>query len=80
MTTEHSHNYPENFKAHVVGKVEPRIGAGQLETIPENLDVDVATAIASFVLSWESEGQPVIVSLSKPEFEYHVDHGNILVK
>ena len=80
MTTQHSHTYPEHFSARVAGPVQHRIGDGQLETIPSNLDVDVATAIASFVLSWTSEGQPVTVTLSKPDFEYHVDNGNILVK
>ncbi len=80
MTTQHSHAYPEHFSAHVAGPVQHRIGDGQLETIPANLDVAVATAIASFVLSWTSEGQPVTVTLSKPDFEYHVDNGNIVVK
>ena len=80
MTTQHSHTYPENFNARVTGPVQHRIGDGQLETIPANLDVAVATAIASFVLSWTSEGQPITVTLSKPDFEYHVDNGNILVK
>ena len=77
MTTEHQ--YPENFQARVVGEVQLRIGDGQLETIPFPLDVQVGTAIASFVLSWTSEGQPVTITLSKPEFEYHVDNGNIVV-
>ena len=79
MTTEHTHTYPENFKARVVGEVQHRIGDGQLETIPAPLDVEVGTAIASFVLSWTSEGQPITVTLSKPDFEYHVDNGNIVV-
>ncbi|MEG0920887.1 MAG: hypothetical protein RSG22_05690 [Comamonas sp.] len=80
MTTQHPHTYPEHFSAHVVGPVQHRIGDGQLEAIPSNLDVAVATAIASFVLSWHSEGQPVTVTLSKPDFEYHVDNGNIILK
>ena len=78
MTTEHQ--YPENFQARVVGEVQHRIGDGQLETLPTNQDVEVATAIASFVLSWMSEGQPVTVTLSKPDFEYHIENGNIVVQ
>ncbi len=80
MTTQHSHVYPENFKARIVGTVQHRIGDGQLETIPQDLNVDVSTAIASFVLSWMSEGQPVTVTLSKPDFEYHIENGNIVVQ
>lgn len=79
MTTEHTHSYPENFHARVTGAVQHRIGDGQLETIPSPQEVDVATAIASFVLSWKSDGQPITVTLSKPEFEYHVENGNITV-
>jgi GH43 family beta-xylosidase len=44
------------------------------------MEVDVSTAIASFVLSWTIEGQPVTVSLAKPDFDYHVDHRNIVVQ
>ena len=80
MTTQHLHQYPEDFHARVVGAVQHRIGDGQLETIPAPLDVAVATAIAIFLLSWTSEGQPITVTLSKPDFEYHVDQGNIIVK
>ena len=80
MTTQHSPNYPENIKARVVGIVQHRIGDGQLETIPSPMEVDVSTAIASFVLSWTIEGQPVTVSLAKPDFDYHVDHRNIVVQ
>ncbi len=79
MTTEHSHAYPEHFTARVVGPVQHRIGDGQLETIPSNMEVQVATAMASFVVSWTTDGQPVNVTLAKPEFEYHVDNGNIIV-
>ena len=79
MTTDNTHNYPDNFKARVVGEVQHRIGDGQLETLPTNQDVEVATAIASFVLSWVSDDQPVTITLSKPDFEYHVDNGNIVI-
>ena len=79
MTTQHPHAYPENFKARITGAVQHRIGDGQLETLPTNQDVDISTAIASYVVSWMAEGHPITVSLSKPDFEYHVEQGNIVV-
>ncbi|GAB2479186.1 hypothetical protein GCM10027082_32650 [Comamonas humi] len=80
MTTSQQPAYSGEFQARVVGPVQHRIGDGQLEEIPRDLDVQVSTAIASYVLSWEEDGQPVTVSLSTPDFDYHVEQGNILVK
>ena len=80
MTTSNQRAYSGDFQARVVGPVQHRIGDGQLEEIPRDLDVQVSTAIASYVLSWKSDGQPVTVTLSTPDFEYHVEHGNIIVK
>lgn len=79
MTTLNQRAYNGDFLARVVGPVQHRIGDGQLEEIPRDLDVKVSTAIASYVLSWEDDGQPVTVSLSTPDFEYHVERGNIVV-
>lgn len=79
MTVSQQTTPTGEFQARVIGPVQHRIGDGQLEEIPRDLDVQVSTAIASYVLSWEDEGQPVTVTLSKPDFEYHVEQGNIIV-
>lgn len=71
--------FPENFQAHISGHVQHRMGDGPLADIPPGLTVQVGTAIASMVLSWESEGQPVTVTLAKDEFEYYVAQGAIEV-
>ena len=50
---------PEHFQAKIQGKVQHRVGDGALEVIPVGLQVQVDVAIASMVVSWVSEGQPV---------------------
>ena len=71
---------PERFKAHIKGRVQHRVGDGMTETIPENLEVQVDVAIASMVLSWVSEGQPVTVAVARHEFLYYVDEGAICIQ
>ncbi|WP_159917018.1 hypothetical protein [Pantoea sp. 18069] len=68
---------PEHFQARIQGHVQHRVGDGALEDIPVGQTVQVDTAIASMVLSWESEGQPVTVTLAKEEFELYVSNGAI---
>ena len=80
--TEQSETYPntelpEHFKARIDGKVQHRVGDGVLETIPVGQEVQVDVAIASMVLSWTSEGQPVTVTVAREEFLLYVDEGSI---
>lgn len=79
-STEPRTAYPEHFQAVIRGRVQHRVGDGALEDIPVGQKVDVATAIASLVLSWESEGQPVTVTLAKEEFDLYVSQGDIEVQ
>ncbi|MCD2512273.1 hypothetical protein [Comamonas endophytica] len=79
-STEPRTAYPEHFQAVIRGHVQHRVGDGALEDIPVGQKVDVATAIASLVLSWESEGQPVTVTLAKEEFDLYVSQGDIEVQ
>ena len=53
---------PEHFQARILGHVQHRVGDGALEDIPVGQMVEVDTALASLVVSWESEGQPVTVT------------------
>ncbi len=50
-----------------------------LDDIPVGLEVQVDVAIASMVLSWLSEGQPVTVTVARDEFLYYVDEGSIVI-
>ena len=70
---------PEHFKARILGKVQHRVGDGQLEDIPVGQEVLVDVAIASMVVSWVSEGQPVTVTLAREEFLFYVDEGSIAI-
>lgn len=79
-STEPRTNYPEHFQAIIRGRVQHRVGDGALEDIPVGQTVKVDTAIASLVVSWESEGQPVTVTLAKEEFELYVNNGDIEVQ
>ncbi|MET1113478.1 MAG: hypothetical protein ABWY08_00795 [Comamonas sp.] len=79
-STEPRTVFPEHFQAFIRGHVQHRVGDGALEDIPVGQTVEVATAIASLVLSWESEGQPVTVTLAKEEFELYVSQGAIEVQ
>ena len=73
--------FPEHFKAIVEGKVQHRVGDGPLEEMPVGTEVQVDTALASYVLSWNdpSDNQPEIVTLAKREFEHYVDNGDLKV-
>lgn len=68
---------PEHFKARIDGRVQHRVGDGALEDIPVGLEVQVDVAMASMVVSWVSEGQPVTVTLAREEFLFYVDEGAI---
>lgn len=78
-TENSSTELPEHFKARIQGKVQHRVGDGVLEAIPVGLDVQVDVAMASMVLSWFSEGQPVTVTLARDEFLFYVDEGSIRI-
>lgn len=73
--------YPEHFTARVTGKVEHRVGDGPSELIPQGIEMQVDTAIASYVLSWtDPEGtQPETAYLAKREFEHYVEVGALEV-
>ena len=70
---------PGHFKARIVGKVQHRVGDGPLADIPLGQDVQVDVALASMVVSWVSEGQPVTVTLARDEFLFYVDEGCITI-
>lgn len=70
---------PEHFRARIQGKVQHRVGDGPLELIPIGQEVQVDLAMASMVLSWTSEDQPVTVSLAREEFMHYVDEGCIAI-
>ncbi len=73
--------FADHFKAKVTGMVQHRAGDGPLLEIPVGTEVQVDTAIASYVLSWmdPSDNQPEIVTLAKREFEHYVDNGDLQV-
>lgn len=68
---------PAHFQARILGRVQHRVGDGALEDIPVGQTVQVDKALASMVVSWESQGQPVTVTLAKDEFEFYVAQGAI---
>ncbi|MDR2324097.1 MAG: hypothetical protein LBE51_01645 [Acidovorax sp.] len=70
---------PPRFQARIVGLVQHRVGDGMLEPIPQNQEVQVDLAIASMVLSWVSDAQPVTVTLAREEFLEYVDIGAIQI-
>lgn len=70
---------PENFKARITGKVQHRVGDGPLADIPLGLEVNVNVALASMVVSWQSDGQPTTVTLAREEFLHYVDEGSIVI-
>ena len=72
-------DFPEHLTARITGHVQHRVGDGPLEDIPQGMEVQVARAIASFVVSWTSDGQPVTVTLAKEEFAFYVDQGAIQI-
>ena len=80
ITTAPRTDLPEHFQARIDGHVQHRVGDGPLEDIPVGQTVQVDTAIGSLVLSWESEGQPVTVTLAKEEFEFYVAQGAIALQ
>lgn len=70
---------PAHFQAKIQGKVQHRAGDGALEEMPIGQLVQVDVAIASMVLSWVSEGQPVTATLAREEFLHYVDEGSIAI-
>lgn len=70
---------PEHFKIKIVGKVQHRVGDGVTEAIPLGQEAQVDVAMASMVVSWVSEGQPVTVTVAREEFLFYVDEGAIKV-
>lgn len=70
---------PEHFKARIDGKVQHRVGDGPLADLPIGQEVQVDIALASMVLSWRSEGQPITVTIAREEFLLYVDEGNISI-
>ena len=76
----HHEGLPQHFDARIVGLVQHRVGDGPLEPIPEGQDVKVDVAIASMVLSWTCEGQPITVTLAREEFLEYVDIGAIHIQ
>ncbi len=70
---------PERFMARIEGRVQHRVGDGPTDDIPVGLEVQVDVAIASMVLSWLSEGQPVTVTVARDEFLFYVDEGSIVI-
>lgn len=80
MTPESSMTaLPEHFKARIDGKVQHRVGDGPLEDLPIGQEVQVDVAIASMVLSWYSDGQPITTTLAREEFLLYVDEGKIAI-
>jgi len=72
--------FPDHFRARVDGNVQHRPGDGVLEDIPVGTEVQVDTALASYVLSWtDKDDHPMIVTLAKREFEFYVDEGAIVI-
>lgn len=82
-TTHPDHNdspqLPESFQARITDKVLHRVGDGMVEEIPMGIEVRVDMAMASMVLSWTSEGQPVNVTVAREEFMHYVDTGAIQI-
>lgn len=71
---------PQRFRARIVGLVQHRVGDGPLESIPKGQDVLVDLALASMVVSWTSDGQPITVTLAREEFLEYVDTGAIHIQ
>lgn len=70
---------PAHFKARIQGKVLHRVGDGMTDALPLGMEVQVDVAMASMVLSWQSEGQPVTVTVARDEFLFYVDEGSIAI-
>lgn len=77
--TDGAAEMPTKFKARITGEVHHRVGDGPLELIPQGQEVNVDVALASMVVSWTSEGQPVTVTVAREEFLEYVDTGAIQV-
>lgn len=70
------HNTPEFF-VDVVGDIQWRPGDGMLQTVPK-VRAGVNEAIGSWALSWQENSDSVIITLSKPEFDLHLERGDIV--
>ena len=78
-TENSSTDLPKHFTARIDGKVQHRVGDGPLEDLPIGQEVQVDVAIASMVVSWRSEGQPITTTLAREEFLLYVDDGSITI-
>lgn len=78
-TENSSTDLPSHFKIRINDKVQHRVGDGVAEDLPIGQEMQVDVAIASMVLSWESEGQPITVTLAREEFLLYVDEGSIAI-
>ena len=67
------------YPARITGKVQYRVGDGQLETIPVGQQVEVENAIASMALTWTDgeSGESITAGIAKNEFEFYVAQGAI---
>ena len=80
MTNANQHiEFDGHFRACITGEVQHRGGDGPLELIPMGQVIDVVPAIASMVVSWQSDGQPVNGILSNPEFAHYLATGAIAI-
>ena len=79
QTPATSTELPQHFQARIEGRVQHRVGDGPTADIPVGQEVQVDVAIASMVLSWRSEGQPVTVTVAREEFLFYVDEGSIVI-
>lgn len=78
-TENSSTDLPEHFMIRIEGKVQHRVGDGPVDDLPIGQEMKVDVAIASMVLSWVSDGQPITVSVAREEFLLYVDEGSIAV-
>ena len=79
QTLDRQIEMPERFKARINGKVLHRVGDGVTDALPLGVEVQVDVAMASMVVSWCSEGQPVTVTVARDEFLFYVDEGSIAI-
>lgn len=78
-TENSSTDLPEHFAIRIDGKVQHRVGDGPIDDLPIGQEMQVDVAIASMVLSWVSEGQPITVTVAREEFLLYVDEGRIAI-
>lgn len=79
MNTQSPPPAGRSYQVRITGKVQYRIGDGQLQTIPVGQQVEVENAIASMALTWTDpdSGEPISAGIAKSEFEFYVAEGAI---